>query len=856
MGRFLVFITFAYVMGIVLGRYFFSLSAGIYLFIGALIWVVFNLARKNESPVAVIPLLLIFLAAGSLSCNLFLQKMVGNIREFAGEKCTLTGMVDDEPLWRDGEIVLLLRPERIIVGKEECLVSGMVRVTLRMDAAKKTASRTGQEENSKENAVFSYGREISLQGVLYHPEVRRNPGGFDYRSFLETRGVAAVFYGSVSDAADLGVSDRLSWIRQAALQTRQRMSSVLEAFLPRREAGLLTGMLFGERNNLDPATEQYFQRSGVSHLLAVSGLHTGLVAAFLFFILKRTGLGNRKWPLFLLTAVFLFAYVLLTGLKPATLRAFIMILTGLLAFCLGRDKDLPSALAAAGLMTLLYNPLLLFNAGFQFSYAATAAIIVVAPSWQKGLSDFLNAPFFSSFPWRRQFSSLAAVTLAAQFGVLPLCAYYFAEVSLVAFVANMLLLPVMALVLGIGLFAALVGMLFPSAGSFFVLAAYPLLAYMTWLTEFLGGAAFAAVELFSPRIWEALLYYALLFSPLVTGASFSRELLSVSVFKRPLPLPQKCVPVLRMTALLLLPVLVFIWWGGTFYYFPGKLEVVFLDVGQGDAIYIRTPRGKHLLLDAGGRQPYEAELFDPGSRVVVPFLQHKRVRELDAVLISHPHEDHFGGFAAVLEKFSVGLLLTSPEKADLEQYNNLLETARRNKIPRKMLQAGDRITLGPSLEIKIFNPPEKLFFGTGSDPNNNSLVAQLCYKKVCFLLTGDIETRAVDNLLNNVGLNLQSQILKIPHHGGYLAEMPAFLNSVNPSVAVISVGRNSFGHPHSESLLALKDKNVDTYRTDLHGAVIIRSNGYVWTVKTLVKEAPSSSLSLSIPENQLQVKSY
>ena len=655
MGRFLVFITFAYVLGIVLGRYFFSLSAGICLFVGALLWIGFNLARKKESPSAVIPLLLIFLAAGSLACNLFLQKMAGNIREFAGERCTLTGMVDDEPLRREGEIVLLLRPERIIVGKEEYPVSGMVRVTLRMDAAKKTAGRTGQEGEIAEDAAgfFSYGRKISLQGVLYPPQAQRNPGGFDYRSFLETRGVAAVFYGYVSDAADLGVSDRLSRIRQAALQARQRMSSVLEAFLPRREAGLLTGMLFGERSDLDPATEQYFQRSGVSHLLAVSGLHTGLVAAFLFFILKRMGLGNRKWPLFLLTALFLFTYVLLTGLKPAALRAFIMILTGLLAFCLGREKDLPSALAAAGLLTLFYNPLLLFNVSFQFSYAATAAIIVLAPSWQKGLSDFLNAPFFSFFPWRRQFSSLAAVTLAAQFGVLPLCAYYFAEVSLVAFVANMLILPVMALVLGIGLFAALLGLLLPAAGSFFVLAAYPLLAYMTWLTEFLGGAVFAAVELFSPRNWEVLLYYGLLFSPVVTGASFPRDVvLSVPVLKRVLSLPLKRAS-LRLAALFLLLVLVFIWWGGVFYHLPGKLEVVFLDVGQGDAIYIRTPRGRHLLLDAGGREFYETDLFDPGSRVVVP-LKHKRVRELDAVLISHPHEDHFGGFAAVWKSFRSG----------------------------------------------------------------------------------------------------------------------------------------------------------------------------------------------------------
>ena len=173
------------------------------------------------------------------------------------------------------------------------------------------------------------------------------------------------------------------------------------------------------------------------------------------------GLGNRKWPLFLLTALFLFTYVLLTGLKPAALRAFIMILTGLLAFCLGREKDLPSALAAAGLLTLFYNPLLLFNVSFQFSYAAAAAIIVLAPSWQKGLSDFLNAPFFSFFPWRRQFSSLAAVTLAAQFGVtasLLFCRGFAGSIR-----GQYTYFAVMALVLDRPF--ALLGLLLPAAGS-------------------------------------------------------------------------------------------------------------------------------------------------------------------------------------------------------------------------------------------------------------------------------------------------------------------------------------------------------------------------------------------------------
>lgn len=831
MGRLLVFITLAYVLGIILGRYYFSIPATAFLLLLSLAWALFNLARRAEKPAIVIPLLLLFVAGGSLACNLSLQKAGGNIRQFAGEQCTLIGMVEDEPVWRDGEAVFPLRPERVVTGGKEYTASGLVRVTLRVDAGGRAGSRGGEEDDAAKDISFplSYGRKISLQGVLYNPEVRRNPGGFDYRAFLETQGIAAVFYGELQDAADLGISESLSFLRQAALQTKERMSSVLEAFLPRREGGLLTGMLFGERRGLDAATEDYFRRSGVSHLLAVSGLHTGLVAAFVLFILTRMGLGNRKWPFFILAAVFLFAYVFLTGVKPPALRAFFMILTGLLAYCLDREKDLPTALAAAGFFTLLYNPLLLFSAGFQLSYAATASIITLASPWQKGLMRLLEAPFFSFFPWPRQFASLAAVTLAAQLGVLPLGACYFGEVSLVALVVNIALLPLMSLVLGIGLFAALLGMLLPVAGSFFVLAAYPLLAFMVWTTELLGGLSFAVLELFPPRSWEIIAYYALLFSPAARGCSISRELPLKGLFNS------------RLAVVLLLSALLFVWWGGAVS-IPGKLEVVFLDVGQGDAIYIRTPQGRHLLLDAGGRPPYAANAgrFDPGSRVVVPFLQHRRVRKLDAVIISHPHEDHFGGVGAVMEKFPSGLLLTGLAETDSGQYHELLEMARGKNIPRQTLQAGDKITLGRSLELKILSPPAELFSGRESDLNDNSLVMQLCYKEVNFLFTGDIEDRAVEKMLGS-NINLQSQILKVPHHGGHLEKLSLFLNKVSPAIAVISVGKNSFGHPHPATLSELTERGARIYRTDLHGALIVRSNGYGWTVKTVIPAASQTS---------------
>ncbi|MGI5881508.1 MAG: DNA internalization-related competence protein ComEC/Rec2 [Dethiobacteria bacterium] len=832
MARPLVSLIIAYVAGIILGRFFtpciFILPTAFLIF-----WILWQVFKEKSGVRAFVPLLLLFLVAGGVRYHYALAGVKGNIRDFGGEKCTLVGMVEDEPLRREGDVVFLLCPEKILLEGNEYPANGKVRVTLRLDSRDSTVPGSTAKDKSFGNKAgdeglhfLSYGQQVSLKGVLYEPQGQRNPGGFAYRDFLETQGMAATFYGAAKDAADLGPSAGLSYLCRTALQTKGKMSAILRAYLPSREGSLLVGMLFGERRGLDAATERYFSRCGVAHLLAVSGLHTGLVAAFILFVLNRLGFGRRKWFLFLLTAFFLFAYVFLTGVKPSALRAFIMILFGLLAYVLEREKDLPTALAAAAFLTLLYNPLLLFSAGFQFSYAATASIILLAAPWQEGLMLLLETPLFSFFTWRHQFASLAAVTLAAQLGVLPLSAFYFGEVSLVALLANVILLPLMSLVLGIGLFSALLGLFLPIAGSFSVLAALPLLAFMTWTTGFLGELVFAVLALYPPHSWEICAYYALLFSPAARGRNISAET------------PFRGLLASRILTILLILALLFAWWGGAFN-FSGQLEVAFLDVGQGDAIFIQTPGGRYLLLDAGGRPPFSMSSYDPGDRVVVPFLQQKRVGKLDAVIISHPHEDHFGGMAAVLDRFPADLLLTSLAETDSVQYDELLALAQEKNIPQQTLQAGDRITLGPSLVLKILNPPEKLFSGGKSDLNDNSLVIQLCYKEVNFLFTGDMEGRAAKKLLES-GVNLQSQIFKVPHHGSALEELPLLLQEVSPDLAIISVGKNSFGHPHPATLSELMEKDIEIYRTDLHGAITVRSNGYGWTVKT---QLPTAALS-------------
>lgn len=814
MPRLLVFLTLAYVSGISLGRYL-TQQMLLYVAVVAILWAIWNILARREGGWVFVPLFLLFVVAGSLAFNFAVTQVGGSISEDDdGRRCTLTGMVADEPLWREDSVVFPLRLQAIEDREGEMPASGKLRVTLYYE---------GQAPE------ISYGREISVTGVITIPAGQRNPGGFDYRSFLETRGMSAAFHGNSTSLVTGDFSPSLSPLRLFALGLKEKMQAVLRAQLPPAAGNLLVAILFGERQALDPGVEEGVRRSGVAHLMAVSGLHVGLLAAMLLLLFKRVGL--MGWPACLLLILLLFSYTYLTGLKPSTLRAFIMIAMGAGALCLGRRKDLPTAVAVAALFTLIYNPLLLFHVGMQLSYAATIAILIFTEPLQRAIIQIIaRLPhYFHPSAWQDYGAGLIAVTIAAQLGILPLIAYYFKEISIVALPANILILPVMAILLGIGLFTALWGLVMPAVAALFSLAAYPLLAYILLLTGWMGSGEYAAITVFPPRPLEILIYYSVLLLVAWQGGEIRRY---SSILTACLKRWKMQMRPFHLLSALLIVALPFTWWGLPRY--PEKeLEVVFLDVGQGDAIFIRTPGGSNILLDSGGRPAFMDDLERPGRLVVVPYLEYRRVKKLDMVIVSHPHEDHYGGLLAVLERFPAGLLVTNAEEVETESYIRLLELADAKGIPRMIMQKGDNYLLEPSLELEVLAPPARLFKGTVSDVNNNSLVMRLIYREVSFLFTGDIEDAAANWLLRE-GMPLKSTVLKVPHHGGYMPAFSPFLEAVGPEAAVIQVGRNTFGHPHPETVAILEQETPEVYRNDQHGAVIIHTDGHTWRVNTLI----------------------
>jgi competence protein ComEC len=259
------------------------------------------------------------------------------------------------------------------------------------------------------------------------------------------------------------------------------------------------------------------------------------------------------------------------------------------------------------------------------------------------------------------------------------------------------------------------------------------------------------------------------------------------------------------------------------------LEVTFLDVGQGDSIFIQFPRKGNILIDGGSAW----REYDSGERVIAPFLRKKGIKRVDLIVLSHPHLDHVGGLIYVIKNFKIGLILSNGQMHNSYTYQKFLETVKKKNIPYKIGRWGQKIEGYKGVEIYILHPREPLIKNTNSDLNNNSLVIKLTYKKISFLFTGDIEREAESDLLR-LGEILKSTVLKVPHQGSRTSSTEEFLEAVKPKIAVISVGKkNRFHHPHSLALKRLKKFGIKVYRTDKDGAVIMTTTGERINLKTM-----------------------
>lgn len=700
-----------------------------------------------------------------------------HVARFAGRDrpVVLDGRAAEEPEWMEDGLRLRMAAERVTVGDTVFSIQGTVLLRFR-----------------KFRPDVDYGDRLTARLHLRRPHPPRNPGAFDYRAFLERKGIHAM--GSVSRREQvLEVrAGRGGWLwTYVVLPVRRGVRGAVACNLSGGPAGLLSGILLGEKRGVPDPVRTAFTRAGVNHVLAVSGLHVGLIAAVVFFVLGAVGCGRKATAWATVCAVLL--YALVTGLPPSVVRAAMMCAIAIWGRLGNTQGEGLNSLGLAALVILIFRPQDLFDVGFQLSFSATAGILIFyrpIRAWLPraaagGLAQWLWAPI--------------AVSVAAQVATLPFVLTYFGLLSIVSILANLVVVPLMAAAVALGLLGVIVFHVSAPVASLLNGANWVVLKGAIQAAGWFAAPSWAAVELQRPG-WTVIGLYlcaAALILPEVRSGRWGRRLVLVGLS------------------------LVNLWvWSGIWQR-PADLRMLVLDVGQGDGIFLRFPNGRTLLVDSGLR----ALNIDMGERVLIPFLQAEGINRIDAMVATHPHSDHIGGFVTLLEKVEVGWYLDAGQFYDSWTARRIRTLIREKGIRYAAIEAGDRFGGLGAVDALVLHPTPDYVSRNGPAPlglNNGSVVIRLAFGGTAVLLTGDIEHETDPDLLR-WGDRLRAQVLKAAHHGSRTSSTAAFLDAVRPDLVAISCGvRNKFRHPSREVIRRYETMGISIYRTDEMGAVEIR----------------------------------
>ena len=557
-------------------------------------------------------------------------------------------------------------------------------------------------------------------------------------------------------------------------------------------------MLIGYREGLTKDVQQVFSDSGLSHIMAVSGANVAFMVFPLIFVFKKLRLRQTVSNIIIINILVIFTFI--TGFEPSVLRAVIMAIVILIGQIMNRETEVFTSLAFAAIVLLLYNPGSLFNIGFQLSFAATISLVL----FYNNIKEKINSKYVPE-----GIIDVLSGTLAAQLGVLPVTVFYFNKISIISILSNLIVVPVVEFITILGSLMAVLGQVHIIFSQLIGFLNNTLLSFVLFASKITADFPFAVVQVTTPTILVILAYYFLLVFFLWYKPKY-KVILNLKHYAGAAGL----VFIIILVNLLI----------------PKPIEIIFVDIGQGDCTFIRTPSGKTVLIDGGGSSAEQE--FNVGESVLVPFLLDYGINQLDLVIGTHGHDDHIKGLIPVLKDIEVVNFLM-PDTQLKDEFKDILEIADSKKTKVNLSENGDVIRLDKDTYFKVLHPDRDNYIEK-SALNNNSLVLKLHYKDVSVLFTADLEAEG-EQLLLDSGIDIAADVIKIGHHGSQYSSVPEFIERVNPAAAVISVGKNNFGHPSKTVLNLLENKAIRVFRTDLDGAVILRSFGRDIKFETMIK---------------------
>jgi len=574
-----------------------------------------------------------------------------------------------------------------------------------------------------------------------------------------------------------------------------------------KHSGIIGALIIGDKTSIDEDTKALFQRTGTSHILAISGLHIGIITGFFFSIIRwllgRKGVlrlsGRDKRYAALITIIFPFVFMLISGSGVSTIRATIMVTIFMLSIFFERQRDIINTIAVSALIILLIYPHSLFMPSFQLSFLCVLFIVLI----MKRIYPFLK---IGCRPVRwLVLSSLA--TLSATIGTLPVVVYHFYGVNIFSVLHNLISIPLMCI---ISIPLCLIGILIPYGGYLIKLAGEIINLNLSLLRIMDYGYIFPVIR---PNLPELALFYSVLLSFIFLDTRAVRYALYFIVSP-------------------LLFIQIYLAWDSRF---NNNLCLNLIDVGMGESMLLEAPKGIRILIDGGGG--YRGD-FDAGKNIITPILLSKKIKTLDYVINTHPHSDHTGGLPYILKNFNVKTFVTGGYFIREPGFIELIKISKDKKIDIQLWREGDGLILRDGMVLKVLNPPKDF---TGENLNNASLVLMIIYRNASFLLTGDIESDIEKTLVMN-NMPLKADILKVPHHGSNNSSCMAFLMAVRPRLAVMSVGTGIKGLPGKEVLKRYKELLIPVLSTLESGFIRICTDGRRITYSTEVKKQRINSL--------------
>ncbi len=750
------------------------------------------------------------------------------------QKALLSGTVISDPERKGASYAkhldFTMRAGKLLVEDNEFPVTGAVLVKLYAPAR---SPRRGDK--------------VVIGGGISLPGGRTNPAGFDYRNYLNNTGIRVIMSSSAGDyyMKTGRAGGPVISLRRAIAAARKRSASALTRYLSGAPLAVTRAVILGQRGDISSGLSDIFMKTGTMHVLAVSGLHVGIVAAVILLLLRL--LRCPRDISCVLAILGMFAFAVFAGCRPSSMRAAIMGSFVLFGLFLGRKTDILNSLAVSAFLITFYRPGQLFLPGFQLSYLAVLSIMYITPFTDSFLGvkprHMGERPFETA---KRYALRAVSVSMAAWAGMLPVIAFYFRIITPLAVVANLVAVPALSVMVTLGFFLLAAGSFAPLA-KIVSTALSSTVFLFTAIMERLSSLPFSFTRISAPGILTIIAFYAALAAAIIFRKNTKKRALPVTFF-------------LLVTANLFI-------WNEAVKTPPSSTRVTFFDAGKADASLVEFPDGSALLID-GGSGGMDTGM-DAGRNILAPYLWQKGIRKIDCVVLTHAHADHIGGLFYILENFKTGYVIDGgsrchPERAERVEgssvnenppspslrgakrrrnlyrlprpshgsglamtegdlYVRFLDLIANKNLPHLQVERGDLIKGFKDTDLFVLNPPGEDSYG---DLNNDSVVMKMTAPTgASILFCADVEEKAINDILR-FGTFLGCDVLKIPHHGqglGDAAITRELIKVSDPAVAIIP--NKSSAKLNKDLLEQLNKQGVTVYVTGVSGAVVVEGGG-------------------------------